>query len=220
MLKKRKMQFSVLLLVLSFSLTGCLGLKNPEDKIFKILEDAAEEETSFEQQQNPLIELEKKEKDLYDKIISLGSKEHEEIVKLSDDALTAVSERKKHIDKEQQSLKKSKEKFEKASPLISDIKDTDLKSQANQLYEIMMQRYEIHDELYENYLLGIKYDTELYKMLKNKAVSLEQLEDQITKINSTYEKVLNANKQFNEKTKKYNDSKMTFYKKAGFNVKN
>ncbi len=49
--------------------------------------------------------------------------------------------------------------------------------------------------------LGLKYDTELYKMLKNKEVSLEQLEDQITKINNTYEKVLNANERFNEKTR-------------------
>ncbi len=124
------MQFIILLLVLSFSLTGCLGLKNPEEKMFKIMEDVAEEEKNFEQQQDPLIELEKKEKELYDKIISLGSKEHEEIIKLSDDALTTVSKRKKHIDKEQESLKKSKEKFETISPLISDIKDSDLKRQS------------------------------------------------------------------------------------------
>lgn len=82
----------------------------------------------------------------------------------------------------------------------------------------MNKRYEIHDLLYENYMLGTQYDIELYKMLKDKEASMEQLDNQVTKINETYDKVLKANEQFNQQTKKYNETKLNFYKKAGIKV--
>lgn len=220
MLNIKKILFFSLLLSLSFLLAGCFGQQSPEEKMFEAMEEVVHLEKGFEESQGPLVEFEKKEKELYEKIISLGNKDKEQIVKLSDEALTAVSERKKHMEKEQKSIKVSKEKFNSISPLIQDLDDKDLKKTANELYDIMSRRYEIHDDLYENYMKGIQYDTELYGMLKDNEISFDQLDDQVTKINQTYEKVLNANEQFNEKTNKYNEKKLAFYKKAGFNVNN
>ncbi len=199
-------------------LTSCFGQKTPVEKMFTVMEAVVDEEKGFEDQQKPLVDLEQKEKDLYEKIISLGSKENEQIVKLSDEAISVVSEREKHMEKEQKSLKASKKKFETISPLITQLDDSNLKNMANDLIELMNKRYEIHDLLYENYMLGTQYDTELYNMLKDKEASIDQLDNQVTKVNETYDKVLKANEQFNQQTKKYNQKKMDFYKKAGIKV--
>lgn len=200
-----------------FLLTGCIG-QSTEEKMFDILEDVVKQEKSFEEQQEPLMELEKKERELYKEINSLGSQDYDQIVKLADEAISMVSNRKKHMDTEQKSIKSSEDKFKSFSAMIPELKDAELKNEAKELDEMMSSRYKIHDQLYEYYLLGIKYDTELYQMLKNKDVSLEQLTDQVTKINNTYDKVLQANEKFNDKTKKYNETKLAFYKKAGLSV--
>lgn len=199
------------------SLNGCIGEK-PEQEMFNILEDVAKAEKGFEDQQKPLVELETQERELYQKIMSLKSDQHDEIVKLSDEALDIVSKRKDHINQEKESIDASKQKFKTISPLVGKLKDEDLKSEAKKLIKTMEKRYEIHNELYDQYQLGIKYDTELYEMLKNKDVSLETLEEQVNKINKTYDQVLTTNDEFNGKTSEYNNLKLSFYKKAGFNV--
>jgi hypothetical protein len=218
-IKKTHVFLPLLIISFTFLLAGCFG-QSSEEKMFEVLEAVVNQEKGFEDQQQPLVDLEKKEKELYEKIISLGSKEKEQIVKLSDEALTVVSERKEHMENEQKSLKSSREKFETISPIIQELDDKELKNKASDLYEIMSSRYEIHDKLYDYYMKGIQYDKELYNMLKDKEASLGKLDDQVSKINQTYEKVIEANKQFNQKTKKYNETKLDFYKKAGFNVNN
>lgn len=182
------------------------------------MEAAVKEEKVFEEQQEPIANLEKKERELYEKIISLGSKDKEQIMKLADEALSLVSERKKYIEKEQMSIQSSKEKFETIEPFIADLKGEELKTRANKLNEMMKKRYELHNTLYEQYLMGIQYDQELYEQLKAKDVSFEKLEEQVTKINETYSLVLQTNEEFNAQTKKYNEAKRDFYKKANLNV--
>lgn len=212
-----KFIFGAFLGISIITLTGCLGEK-PEQEMFNILEDVVKAEKGFEDQQQPLVELEKQERELYEKIMSLKSDQHDEIVKLSDDALAIVAKRKEHIEKEKDSIDASKKKFGTVSPLVDQLKDEDLQAEAKKLTETMDKRYEIHNKLYEQYQLGIKYDTELYEMLKNKDVPLEKLEDQVNKINKTYDQVLATNDDFNAQTTEYNKIKLSFYKKAGFKV--
>lgn len=216
-LSKRKTVFVILLSCLAFSLTGCIG-QAPEEKMYTIMEAAVKQEKGFEEQQQPLAELEKKEQELYKQMISLGNQENEQVVKLADEALALVSKRKDHIEKEQESIQASKKKFEDLTPLISELKDEELKKQAIELNKTMKKRYEIHNNLSKQYLLGIQYDSELYEQLKAKDASLEKLEEQVTKINETYDKVLKTNDEFNAQTEKYNKEKLEFYKKANLNI--
>ncbi|MDZ5470622.1 YkyA family protein [Bacillus sp. 31A1R] len=203
----------------SIFLTGCLNTKSPTEKIYEVLESVVQTEQGFEDQQDPLVNLEQQEKKLYDKIIALGMKEFDQIIKLSDEALTMVDQRKEHMEKEKESINKSSEEFKKIVTTIEDIEDPKVKEKARNMYATMMERYDIHNELYSNYMQGLEYDKELYELFKNKEVSLEQLEEQIKKINESYENVLNANERFNEQTQKYNELKLEFYKQAGLEVK-
>lgn len=202
------------------SLAGCLDRQSAEEKMFTELEKVVSIEKTFEDQQDPLVQLENEEKEIYEQIITLGMKEYDKIVKLSDEALKIADKRKEHIDKEKQSIDESKKEFENVSSITEELKDPDLKKQAKDLERTMAKRYEIHEELYKNYTLGLQYDRELYKMLKDKDLSFEKLEEQINKVNKVYETVLENNQSFNSQTEKYNKEKMAFYKKAGLKVEN
>nr|WP_245349965.1 YkyA family protein [Cytobacillus eiseniae] len=199
-------------------LAGCLNKQTPVDKMYEILEKVVSSEEGFKEQQEPLVELEKQEKKIYDQIISLGMKEFEKINQLSNDAIVIVDKRKEHMDKEQESINASQKEFQTISPLIMEIEESALKDKANELYEIMIERYEIHDQLYQHYSEGVELDKELYTMFQNEEIQMEQLDSQITKINAVYEKILEDNKRFNEKTEKYNETKLAFYKESGLKI--
>jgi translation elongation factor EF-1beta len=214
----KKISFAIIMLAGVLSLAGCLDKQSPEEKMFEELEKVVSIEKVFEDQQDPLVELEKQEKQIYEQIISLGMKEYEQIVKLADEALEIADKRKEHIEKEKESIEESEEEFGNVSPIIEEIDDSDLKKQATELQSTMKERYKIHDELYQNYAQGLQYDKELYEMLKDKELSFEKLEEQINKVNKVYETVLKNNQEFNDKTDQYNKEKMAFYKKAGIEV--
>lgn len=203
----------------AFLLTGCFNIQKPEEKIYDLLESVATTEKSFEEQQDPLVQLEKEEKTLYDEIISLGKKEQDKINQLSDSALENIDKRKKHMEMEQESLQASKKEFIELESLIEKLKDEKERDLAVLLNQTMMDRYRAHDELFSNYNLGLDHDKQLYELLKDKKTTINQLEKQIVEINDTYKKVIESNKEFNDLTKKYNETKLAFYKSAEIKIK-
>jgi hypothetical protein len=205
-------------MALGFVLSGCNTGPTPQEEIYETLEEVVNLETTFKEQQNPLVELEKKEKELYDEIISLGMKEFDKIVALSKDALAIVEERETRLNEEKMSIEASKEKFNSVLDYINNLEDETLTQDANQLVELMENRYTSYSTLYSNYLEAIGQDKELYTMFQNENLTLEQLEEQIKKINESYEKVIAANEEFNNFTEQYNESKLAFYENAGLEV--
>ncbi|MFS0591912.1 YkyA family protein [Cytobacillus horneckiae] len=217
MLKKGK-AIILLLILMSFVMSGCIN-KEPEQKMYDALEKVVAAEQVFKEQQDPLVQIEQQEKKIYDEIISLSMKEFDKIKKLSNEAIDLVEQRKAHMEKERESIEQSKQEFEKTEDIINSFDDSTLKKTAEDLYGIMIERYDVHDELYTNYIASIELDKELYELFKQEDVTIEQLEAQIAKINDSYEKVLNDNEQFNVKTEEYNEAKLNFYKEAGIDVK-
>lgn len=216
-LKKRSF-ILLFLFVGSVLLTGCQGQSSTVDEMYTVLENVVELEQEFEQQQDPLVELEREEKEIYSQIITLGMKEFDQIVSLSNEALTIVEKRQEHMQKEEDSIQASRKEFEKFKPLIDELEDEELKKKANELNDTMLERYKTHDGLYKNYTQGLTFDKELYQMFQQEDLSIDQLEEQIAKINDTYKVVLESNETFNNHTKKYNETKLQFYKAAGIEV--
>jgi nitrous oxide reductase len=212
---KEKYTFILFLSVLVLILTGCTKEKTPVEKMYNVLENVVSAEKEFEEQQDPLVTLEKKEKEIYDQIIELGMKEYDQIVKLSDEALKMADERKEHMEKETNSIKNSEKEFKKAAEIKDKFDDPALTKLANELFVIMMERYKAHDALYLEYTEALNNDKELYVMFKNKNLPLDDLEEQVTKLNETYKRVYTANEKFNILTEQYNEKKMSFYKQAG-----
>ena len=196
-------------------LAGCINGKSPEEKIQTILEKSAAEESDFVEQQKPLNELEKSEKDIYDEIIKLGMKEYDQIVELSDEALDNIEDREQLIEKEHNSMQDSQKQFEKVKGQIKKIEDGEAKDQALKLEDTMQARYTAYEDLYNKYIKSIKQDRSLYELFKKEEVKMNELESQINLINDSYTEVINANENFNQLTKKFNEQKENFYEKIG-----
>jgi hypothetical protein len=203
-----------------FLLTGCVTKETSAEKIYQVLEKVVDAEKEFEEQQEPLVDLEKQEKEIYNQIMALGLKQHEDIVKLSDEALSIIEKRRGHLQKETDSINASKTEFMKVDKIINEIKDIEQKRVAEDLFKIMSNRYKIHNQLSKEYTTALDSDKELYLMLKDESVSYDKLEDQVTKLNTTYQKVFEANEEFNDLTEQYNKKKLQFYKEAGLNLEN
>lgn len=199
-------------------LSGCTPFQTTPEKIHEILENVVEKEILFEEQQEPLVQLEKDEQRLYGEIMELGTKNMDEIVRKSDEAIKIVDKRKVHMENEQKSLEASEKEFKKVKALIEKIDDDAIKAQADKLYAVMIERYRTHDELYSAYSKGLEQDKKLYNMLQAEERSLEELEAQIVKINEIYEKVIEHNGKFNDLTKEYNDTKHKFYELSGLDI--
>ncbi|MFS0823775.1 YkyA family protein [Bacillus sp. 1P02SD] len=217
-MKNKTFKLSFVLLCMIFLLMGCVNGPSPEEQIYEALEKVVTVEKDFEEQQEPLVELEKREKELYDEILTLGMKEFDQIVTLSKEALGIVSERETRINNEHESIKASKKEFQKVDSFISEIKEESVKEEADDLVSVMNQRYESYEELYSSYTEAIGYDKKLYEMFQNEELTLDELEQQINLINETYEKVVAANEAFNKLTDQYNNTKVSFYKNAGLEV--
>jgi len=217
-LKNKTLKVVFLCVCMSFLLMGCLGGPTPEEQVYETLEKVVAVEKDFEKQQNPLVELEKKEKELYDKILTLGMKEFDQIVSLSNEALAIVGDRETRINNEQKSIEASKKEFQKVDAIISEIKEDSVKEEGNELVSLMNKRYESYEDLYTVYKEAIEHDKKLYEMFQNEELTLDELEKQINLINETYEKVVAANETFNKLTDQYNKAKVTFYQNAGLEV--
>jgi hypothetical protein len=192
-----------------------MNQKTPIEKMYDVLEKVVSSEKGFEEQQNPLVSLEKKEKEIYDQIIGLGMNQYPQIIKLADEEISMANQRKIHLQKETDSLRKSEKEFKQVAGIIDTIEDPELKKMANELYGIMIKRYRAHDVLVREYSEALKSDNQLYLMFKNKTLPLKDLETQVKTVNETYRMVYDANKNFNKLTNQYNEKKLLFYKKAG-----
>jgi hypothetical protein len=201
-----------IILVLGLFISGCSG--SPEEQIHTILESTVQKEKGFEEQQTPIKESEKKEKQLYDQIIKLSMKNFDQIVTLSDEALNNVKSREKLIEKERTSIKDSEKEFSAIEGKIGDIDDNKIQQQAENLKKTMESRYAAHDKLYKSYKESLSLDRGLYELFKKEDLKMDELQAQINKINVSYKNVLQANDQFNNETELYNKEKKAFYKKA------
>ncbi|WP_187367027.1 YkyA family protein [Bacillus andreraoultii] len=209
----RKSIIIVYLFLVLLLLSSCF--ERTEKKIYQTLEDVVKLEEGFKKEQEPLIKLEEEEKAIYDKIIDTGFKEREKINKLADKAIDLSNQRLEHLDLERESIIKAEKKFITIKKLINRIDDKDMKVEAENLYDLMANRYKVHEQLYKKYSDGIKSDQKLYHAFKDDETTLSELEKSISEINNNYEQVYQLNEEFNKLTNNYNEAKLKFYKNVG-----
>lgn len=205
-------------LAFSLVLAGCVNGESAEQEIFQTLEEVVELEASFEEQQGPLLELEKEESAIYEEILTLGMKEFDQIVKLSQEGLALVEQKEAAMKNEKESIEAARSQFEEVKTSIESLEDEELKKEAQALYQLMEQRYEAYMTLSNHYMKSMEDEKEMYELFQTEDLTLEQLQVQINDLNEKYEKINEANKSFNDLTDQYNKAKLDFYKKAGLNV--
>lgn len=98
--------------------------------------------------------------------MAIGMKNHNEVVELSDEALLMVDKREEHLQKEKDSLHQARNKFEQVVDIKERIDDDNQRKSADELYNIMIQRYDAYDRLAKEYSKALINDKELYTILK------------------------------------------------------
>lgn len=213
MLKFKKLKFAVILILIL--VVGCTKV-NPAEDIYHHLEKAVSLEAAFEQQQEPLSKAENDEYELYDQILGLA--DLEEIKVLAAKAEELAVSRKSMIETERDSIDDAFQEFLQITPIIEKIEKEELLKIANELVAIMDKRYQTYMELYNEYKIAIDLDLELYQLIQKEDLTIDELEAQHEKVNSSYEIVNGFKDQFNQYTIQYNDLKRNFYDLADLEV--
>lgn len=207
------MKRTIFLILFMFMITAIIGCnrQTPAEKIVNHLEQTIVLEQTFEEEQKKINELELKDQELYEEIITLDLEEFEKIVSLSTEAIEYLDERFDHLQIEKESIEASEKEFLKIEPLIKELTD-EQKEYGEAMFAAMKSRFNAYDDVYESYELSIKQTKKLYESLQNKEIDEKDIVSLITKVNDSYELVFEANDLFNEKTEQYNDHKQKFYK--------
>ncbi len=191
---------------------------SPSDKIYEHLEESVRLEKGFGEQQEPITELEQQEQELYSEIIDLKMDEFDKIKKLSQEALKLIDQRAEKLSLEKESIDQAKEEFLKTESFIAELEDDAAKKKATEMYDKMVERFDVYDKLYQNYEASIKLEKKLYETFQQEDVEQDELKTQLDAINESYEKILKGNDQFNETTEEFNDLKKEFYEAAEIDV--
>lgn len=206
------------LCAMTLIITGCMG-QDPVDSLHHSLEKAAESEKPFQEEQKTLEDLEAKENQLYDDVMKLNMDDYKNIVALSNEALENVNKREEHLKIENDSMKKSESEFEEAKTSAEHITDKNIKEKADAAASHMEKRYTSYGSMYKEYKKALQFNKKLYKQLKDKDLTRDDLDQQIDKVNASYEKVLKYSGEFNKQTEKYNKAREDLYDAAGYHVK-
>ncbi|MFC3038657.1 YkyA family protein [Virgibacillus xinjiangensis] len=213
------MAWKRILLAVGFtvSLAACSS-ESAEVRIHNHLEEAVVLEEGFEEQQSEITALEKQEQELYSQIVDMGSDEMGKIKETAEKAIDVIDEREERIELEKESINSSEEEFLKIEPLLEEVEAEETQAAAQEMYQVMESRYASYEDLYTAYKESLELERELYNMLGEEELEQDKLTEHIDAVNESYERVLQANEQFNNETVEYNALKQEFYESTGMNV--
>ncbi|MGG5177922.1 YkyA family protein [Bacillus sp. MM09(2025)] len=199
-------------------LTGCGGQSS-----FYDMQDAmtkmSEKEASFEKEQGTLQSYEKKEQQLYKKMIQTTKDHTKTVSSLSDQALASAAKRAEHLKTEKDSMDESKKELKTVKESAGRIQDTDLKEKADETVKSLEKRYASYDQLYKEYQKALKQDQHLYQSLKKKDLGYKELKSKLKTVNRSYSKVRKEGKKFNQYTKQLNEHKQALSEAADQELK-
>lgn len=209
---------SIVVLLLSILLLAACNEEPIDELMYDHMEESVSLESEFVAQQQPLIELEQEEQDLYKEISSLSADEFDRINQLADQAIESIDQRRDHINTELESIEASKKEFDQVIPLIDDLEDEALQAVARDMVEMMEERYQAYLNLHEVYNTSLNYDVALYQLLKDEELEEPQFTEQIEAVNGQYQEIIDKNEAFNEATKNFNEIKKAFYDLTDLNI--
>ncbi|MDR0124386.1 MULTISPECIES: YkyA family protein [Bacillus] len=212
--RKRSMKASAALAAIcTLLLAGCGG-QSPFNEMQDAMTKMSEKEASFEKEQGTLENYEKKEHQLYTKMIQTTKDHTKTVSSLSDQALASAAKREEHLKTEKDSMDESKKELQTVKESAGRIKDAELKDKAEQTVKSIEKRYASYDQLYREYQQALKQDQHLYQSLKKKDLGYRELKSKLKTVNRSYSKVRKESKKFNQYTDQLNEHKQALYKAA------
>lgn len=206
------------IMVLGITLAACNSSDQTKEEIYNHLEEAVKKEKDFHEAQKDLVEVEKEESKLYEQMIEINMEEIDQVKDKAEKAKKLSQDRKEIMENEMESIKAGKEEFDEMVPLVEELESEEAKNQANEMVEVMENRYKSFAELHETYLSSIKSDQKLYDLLMDEELDKETLDEQVNEINQKYEEIATHQEEFNELTNEFNELKKQFYETIELDV--
>ncbi|SFL57114.1 YkyA family protein [Salibacterium qingdaonense] len=195
-------------------LNACGG--NAAEQAYTHLEEAASLENGFEEQQEPIMNLEEKEQQLYEDMLSLGTEDMEQIQSLATEAVGLAEERKQLLEQEKESIESAYEEYQLAVEQMNQVEQA--REEAQAVKKAMENRYTSYQDLYESYQKAVEQDIELYHAFTNEDLEIEDLQNRIDTVNQQYSIVVENKDAFNSYTDEYNQAKQNFYEAAELDI--
>lgn len=215
--KKVRYKSIVLLLFSAFLLVAC-SEESTDELMYQHMEESVKLESEFVAQQQPLSELEQQEQEIYQEISELSTDDFDLITELADKAIESIEQRRVHVEAELDSIEASKTEFDKVKPLIESLEAGELKTVAIEMTELMEERYQAYLTLHEAYQTSLDYDVELYELLRTEELEEPQFTEQIEKVNTQYQEIIDSHITFNGATEAFNGIKKDFYELTDLNI--
>ncbi|HLS20186.1 MAG TPA: YkyA family protein [Bacillota bacterium] len=210
--------FLLAVIIVSVLLLTACQKEDIEAEIYNFLEKTATHEGTLGEVREQMASLEADEHTLYTDLIDQPFDDKEKIEQFIEKADELIDERLKLLDEENEKMILSKEEFIQIEPLIEQIETEDVKNSAQNMYDIMIERYNLYDEWYDLYILRLDREKEMYHLFLEEKINFEQINDQVVIVNETYDQAQIVLDNFSEQTKKYNDAKRNFYELSHLNV--
>ncbi|MCT1904753.1 YkyA family protein [Oceanobacillus sojae] len=206
------------IIISSLLLVTACSSKSSEEKIHDHLEEAINLEEDYETLQGEIGELELQEKEIFNQIVDLDMEQFDEIQKKSKEAVELSNQKQEKLGEERESIEASEEEFVQVESIITDLEDENVKQDAEEMYEIMTNRYAAYYDLNDTYQTSVEQEIELYEMLQLEELEQEEVTAHLEALNENYEKIISLNEEFNQLTAEYNDAKRAFYEASDLNV--
>ncbi|GIN74658.1 putative lipoprotein YkyA [Bacillus sp. J14TS2] len=181
------------------------------DEIMQALEESAQLEKIFANNQQELSIAGIEEIKLYDQLMSYQVDHDEEIKNAVNAALHSV-------EKQQQCLEESKENFSKAytimatiQPISQKVKNAQQAKTISSIEKLNEERYQLYLTYTEDYHTVITLNKKLYQQIEKQKFNEKELDDQIKEINQLYKKLQQQENQFNQYTTQFNHEKRQYY---------
>ncbi|MFD1415441.1 YkyA family protein [Oceanobacillus jeddahense] len=206
------------IIISSLFLIAACSSKSSEEQIHDHLEEAIQQEEGYETLQQEIEELEQQEQEIFSQIVDLDMDHFDEIQELSQEAISVVEEKKEKLGEERESIESSEEEFAQVESIISDLEDENVQQDAENMFDIMTERYTTYYDLNDTYQTSVDQEKELYEMLQLEELEQDEVTSHLESLNENYEAIISLNTAFNELTADYNEAKRAFYEASDLNV--
>lgn len=206
------------LLFASLILTVACGDHKVEENIYNHLEETVEIERELPTIHEKLAQLEKEENDIYDQIFEESLENKAALQSIADDALKILDEQREHIVEEAETIDQSQTEFIQIKPLIDELGKDDIIDQAEQVYEAMVERYELYEQWFESYEQSLNINEELYNLFFEDDLDVDQFNLLVESSNESSEQAQINLTELSEQTSTYNNLKTSFYEQLDLNI--
>lgn len=192
-------------------LSACsIGASNDE-KLSDTLAKVYEEEQGYRDAQQKLAELEKKEQSTFNEAMKLTQEQKDEVTLKVENLKASLSERLTLLNEENASIDKAQESLSSFEEIVEDAKKEKVKTSLTDLKNLLESRYEAHQVVSSEYQKLTDLQSTLYEMLADENTEQAQLQEQVDKVNKQNDVVQSAINDFNDLTKKLNETKSSVY---------